>query len=155
VEADETTIVLPGRQLFFYRKGWKIPSSDPEAHYHSVRQYDLSEMEPQVAVPIRRPTFAALAILGWSRRSGRPLFLHEWQAGGSSGGGAVAHEGERCPSSKAPGDTATRQVYLDSLRLGLLEILRRGGRRGVSAHLRAVPGGHMGILAKPSAASHD
>jgi len=147
-------IVPPDEKTELYVKGrakrsYRSYTSDPDAHYFEVHEYDASLIEPQVAFPHlpenARPVSEAQGIV-----------IDQVVIGSCTNGrmedlriAAYILKGRRVHQSirliVIPG---TQEIYLQAMREGLLEIFVEAG--GVVSTPTCGPclGGHMGILAK-------
>ncbi len=145
-EADAKAKAFLGEAL---PVGWETPSSDPDATYLTVRHYNVSGLSPQVALPHSPGNVRGIEAVGdvaidqvviGSCTNGR---LEDLQLAAQVLNGRRVHPGVRLVVLPA-----TRQVYLDALRLGLVELFVTAG--GVFCPPTCGPclGGHLGILAK-------
>ena len=145
-EADEVARAFLGKAL---PAGWETPSSDPEATYLTVRRYEVSGLSPRIALPHSPGNVKGIEEVGdvavdqvviGSCTNGR---LEDLQLAAQVLSGRKVHPGVRLVVLPA-----TRQVYLDALRLGLVELFVTAG--GVFCPPTCGPclGGHLGILAK-------
>jgi 3-isopropylmalate/(R)-2-methylmalate dehydratase large subunit len=124
-------------------------SSDPDAHFTDVREYDVSRIEPQVAVPS-----SPANVQGVSELEG--TVVDQVVIGSCTNGRmedlrlAARVLGSRKISThvRLVVIPATREIYLTALREGLIEKFVEAG--GVVSPPTCGPclGGYMGILAK-------
>ncbi len=131
------------------KRPYRFYSSDPDAHYVEVREYDVSEIEPQVAFPHlpenSRPVSEAAGIaidqvvIG-SCTNGR---LEDLRIAAKILRGRKVHPNVRL--IVIPG---TQQIYLQAMREGLLEVFIEAGGAVSTPTCGPCLGGHMGILAK-------
>jgi 3-isopropylmalate/(R)-2-methylmalate dehydratase large subunit len=142
---DEITLgYLRGRM----ETGYTIYESDADAYYADVNEYDCSRIEPQVACPsspanvkgVRALAGVAIdqAIIG-SCTNGRLEDLR-----------IAAHiiKGKKVASNvRLIVIPATQQIYLQSLREGLLEAFVEAGAAVSTPTCGPCLGGHMGVLA--------
>jgi 3-isopropylmalate/(R)-2-methylmalate dehydratase large subunit len=146
VDVDQVTRAFLGEAL---PADWEIPQSDPDARFASVRHYDVSRLEPQVALPHSPGNVKGIGEVGdvpidqvvvGSCTNGR---LEDLQLAAQVLKGKKVHGGVRLVVLPA-----TREVYLDALRLGLVELFVKAG--GVFCPPTCGPclGGHLGILAR-------
>lgn len=145
-EVDEKTIeYVQGRA----RRPYRIFKSDPDAVYAEIREYDVSKLEPVVAFPhlpenTRTVSEAAdvsidQVVIG-SCTNGR---MEDLQVAARLLKGRKVH-----PELRVIIFPGTRQIYLDALRQGLIEIFVEAGAVVSTPTCGPCLGGHMGILAK-------
>jgi len=130
------------------RRDYKIYEADGTADYARVIEYDVTALEPQVALPhspanvkpVSQVTGVTIqqSVIG-SCTNGR---LEDLQAAAAVLRGKKVHPEVRCII--IPG---SQQVYLDALKEGLLEIFVRSGCAVSTPTCGPCLGGHMGILA--------
>jgi 3-isopropylmalate/(R)-2-methylmalate dehydratase large subunit len=123
-------------------------SSDPDAEYAQVIEYDASKIEPQVAFPHlpsnARPVSQAgniaidQVVIG-SCTNGR---IDDLRLAAGLFKGRKVHNGLRC--IVIPG---SQQVYLDALKEGLIETFVKAGAVFSTPTCGPCLGGYMGILA--------
>ncbi len=128
---------------------YTIYEPDDNAEYAKVIEYDISDMEPQVALPHSpantRPVSQISgievdqAVIG-SCTNGR---LEDLRLAAEIVKGRKVHPKVRCII--IPG---SQQVYLDALKEGLLEIFVKAGAAVSTPTCGPCLGGHMGILAE-------
>jgi len=130
------------------KRPYKIYDSDEEAEYAQVIEYDVSQLEPQVAFP-HLPSNAKpvsqvgrieidQAVIG-SCTNGR---LDDLRTAARILGGRQVHKGIRCII--IPG---TQQVYLQAMHEGLIEAFINAGAVVSTPTCGPCLGGYMGILA--------
>jgi len=145
-EVDEKTIeYVQGRA----KRPYQIFNSDPDAPYAEIREYDVSKLEPVVAFPHlpenTKPVSEAAevsidqVVIG-SCTNGR---LEDLQVAARLLKGRKVH-----PELRVIIFPGTRQIYLDALRQGLIEIFVEAGAVVSTPTCGPCLGGHMGILAK-------
>jgi len=127
---------------------YDVYEPDADAEYARVIEYDVSDLEPQVALsgspanarPISEVGDIEInqAVIG-SCTNGR---LEDLQMAGRILKGKKVHHGVRC--IVIPG---TQQVYLDALTEGLIEIFIKAGAAVSTSTCGPCAGLHMGILA--------
>jgi len=142
---NRTQLYIKSRE----RHACNVYEPDTGAEYARVVEYDISGMEPQVALPgspaNARPVSEVgdiainQAVIG-SCTNGR---LEDLQLAAQVLRGKKVHPGVRC--LVFPG---TQQVYLDALTLGLIEIFVRAGAAVSTPTCGPCAGLHMGILAE-------
>lgn len=149
----KTGIVAPDEKVREYLKGkvrGKFPliASDENAKYSDVLDFDVSELEPQVAKPHAVDNVGSVSevegvevdqvFLG-SCTNGR---IEDLRAGASILKGRRVKEGTRI--LVAP---ASRKVYLQAMREGLIKTFVDAGCVICSPGCGSCMGGHIGILA--------
>ena len=147
-------IFLPDEITMRYGEGrWKgearVYSSDPDAEYVEVREYDVSGLQPQVACPpspgnvkgVRELSGVGIdqVVIG-SCTNGRLDDLRE--AAQILKGWKVA------PYVRLIVIPATQNVYLQALREGLIEVFIEAGAAVSTPTCGPCLGGHMGVLAE-------
>ena len=131
------------------QRSYNVYEPDSDAEYARVIEYDVSDMEPQVALP-HSPANAKpvsevgeieinQAVIG-SCTNGR---LEDLRLAAQILKGKKVHPKMRCII--LPG---SQQVYLDSLAEGFIEIFVRAGAVVSTPTCGPCFGGHMGILAE-------
>ncbi len=131
------------------KRPYQFYASDPDASYVEVREYDASQIEPQVAFPHlpenSRPVSEAQGIkidqvvIG-SCTNGR---IEDLRIAAEIMKGRKVHNHLRVII--IPG---TQEIYLQALREGLLETFVEAGAAVSTPTCGPCLGGHMGILAK-------
>jgi 3-isopropylmalate/(R)-2-methylmalate dehydratase large subunit len=130
------------------RRHYTVHEPDSDAVYTKVIEYDVSNLEPQVALPHSPANVVPVSQVGeveidqaviGSCTNGRISDLRE--AAGILKGKKV-HSGVRC--LVFPG---SQQVYLDALTEGLIEIFIKAGVAVSTPTCGPCLGGHMGVLA--------
>jgi 3-isopropylmalate/(R)-2-methylmalate dehydratase large subunit len=129
------------------KRPYKVYEADKDAEYARVIEYDVSKIEPQVALPHSpantKPASQVKnieinqAVIG-SCTNGR---LEDLQVAARILKGKRIHPGVRCII--IPG---TPQVYLNALAEGLIEIFIRAGAVVSPPTCGPCLGGHMGVL---------
>jgi len=128
---------------------YKIYESDPDARYQKVLEYDLDKLEPQVAFPhlpentrniseIDRIAIDQVVI--GSCTNGR---LEDLQVAAEILRGKRVKKGVRVLAFPA-----TQKIYLDALRLGLIETFIEAGVAVSTPTCGPCLGGHTGVLAQ-------
>ncbi|MFC1932358.1 3-isopropylmalate dehydratase large subunit [Chloroflexota bacterium] len=142
---DKTQLYIKSRA----KRSYRVYDPDDDAEYSQVIEYDVSSLEPQVALP-HSPANAKpvsevsgieidQAVIG-SCTNGR---LEDLRLAAQVLKGRKVHPRVRCII--IPG---TQQVYLDSLREGLVEIFIEAGAAVSTPTCGPCLGGHMGVLAE-------
>jgi len=147
-------IFLPDEITMRYGEGrWKgearVYSSDPDAEYVEVREYDVSGLQPQVACPpspgnvkgVRELSGVEIdqVVIG-SCTNGRLDDLRE---------AAQILKGRKvAPYVRLIVIPATQNVYLQALREGLIEVFIEAGAAVSTPTCGPCLGGHMGVLAE-------
>jgi homoaconitate hydratase family protein len=144
-EPDHVTLEwLKGRA----RSDYEVVRSDPDASYEATLRYDLSGIEPQVACPhtvdnvkpvreVEGKRFQQ-ALIG-TCTNGR---LEDFEAAAKILEGRKVH-----PSVRALILPASREVYVEAMRRGLLEILSEAGCVILNPGCGPCLGAHEGLLA--------
>jgi 3-isopropylmalate/(R)-2-methylmalate dehydratase large subunit len=121
---------------------------DDDAEYSEVIEYDVSALEPQVALPHSPANTRPVSQVGdieidqvviGSCTNGR---LEDLRVAAEILRGKMVHPGVRCII--IPG---SQQVYLDALTEGLIEVFVRAGAAVSTPTCGPCLGGHMGVLA--------
>jgi len=145
VEADEKTLeYLKGRAEAPLRP----VRSDADAEYSERFTFEVTELEPRVAVPSSVDNVRAVSevegrevdqVLIGSCTNGR---LEDLEVAARILKGRKVHRGVRLLVTPA-----SREVYLKALRSGVLEVLLRTGAVVTNPTCGACWGGHIGVLA--------
>jgi 3-isopropylmalate/(R)-2-methylmalate dehydratase large subunit len=123
-------------------------SSDPDAVYSQVFEWDASKIEPQVALPHLPSNVRAISKVGnisidqsviGSCTNGR---FEDLQIAAGIMKGKKVHPYVRCVI--LPG---TQQIYLEAIKEGLIEIFIKAGAIVSTPTCGPCLGGHMGVLA--------
>ncbi len=130
------------------KRAYTVYEPDKDAKYAKVIEYDVSGLEPQVALPHSPANTRAISQVGeveidqaviGSCTNGR---LEDLQIAAKVFEGREVCTGVRCII--IPG---SQQVYLDALREGLIEIFIKAGAVVSTPTCGPCLGGHMGVLA--------
>ena len=130
------------------RRPYTIHELDDDAEYSQVIEYDVSSLEPQVALPPSPGNTKPVSQVGdieidqvvvGSCTNGR---LSDLQIAAQMLMGHRVHRRVRCIIIPA-----TQQIYLDALNEGLIEIFIRAGAVVSTPTCGPCLGGYMGILA--------
>jgi len=142
---NKTQLYIKARE----KRPYRVYEPDADAEYSQVIEYDVSGIEPQVALPHlpsnARPVSQVSGIeidqvvIG-SCTNGR---LGDLQQAARLLKGRTVHPGVRCII--IPG---TQQVYLDALSEGLIGAFIRAGAAVSTPTCGPCLGGHMGVLAE-------
>ena len=144
-EPDEETLLwLKGRA----KDKFKVISSDPDARYEAVLDYNISSLEPQVACPHTVDNVKPI-----SEAEGKEF--HQAVIGTCTNGrfedleiAAGILKGKKVhPKVRVLIIPASRQEYLLALKKGILEILVEAGCVILNAGCGPCLGAHQGILA--------
>ncbi len=141
---DKTIDYVKGRA----KRPYTVYDSDDDAEYYKVIEYDISKLEPQVALPhlpsnskpvseVSNITIDQVVI--GSCTNGR---LDDLRNAASIIKGKKVHPDIRC--IVIPG---TQQVYLDALHEGLIETFVQAGAAVSTPTCGPCLGGYMGVLA--------
>ena len=143
---DDKTLDYVNRRA---RRPHTVYEPDDDAGYAQTIEFDVSSLEPQVALPHLPSNARPVSELGHieidqavigSCTNGR---LSDLQAAARVLEGKKVHPGIRC--IVIPG---TQQVYLDALKEGLIETFIRAGAVVSTPTCGPCLGGYMGILAE-------
>ncbi len=141
---DKTLAYVEGRALRPYRSF----EADPDATYATTLEFDVSQLEPQVAFPHSPENTRPLSQVGrvpidqaviGSCTNGR---LEDLRVAAQVLAGRSVHPAVRC--IVIPG---SQQVYLDAVREGLVETFIEAGVAVSTPTCGPCLGGHMGVLA--------
>ena len=130
------------------KRPYMVYEPDSDAEYSQVFEYDISALEPQVALPHSPANTKPISQVGdieinqaviGSCTNGR---LEDLRLAAEVLKGKKVHPGVRCII--LPG---SQQVYLDALREGLIGIFIRAGAAVSTPTCGPCLGGHMGVLA--------
>lgn len=146
IAPDETTLAyVEGRT----KRPYKVYQSDADAKYAAVYEWDVSELEPQVAFPHLPENTRGISEVGnvpidqvviGSCTNGR---IEDLRVAAEILKGKKVADGVR--TLVFPG---TQEVYLQAMREGLFEIFVTAGVAVSTPTCGPCLGGHMGILAK-------
>jgi 3-isopropylmalate/(R)-2-methylmalate dehydratase large subunit len=150
INPDEKTIAF-ARQ-WSARKDWEMPRNDPGTTYAKVIEINVSNLEPQVACP---PTVGNVKPV----REVAGETIHVAEVGGSTGGRIedirqlAAHLRNRHihPKVRLQVVPATRGVYRDAVKEGLIEILLDAGATIFPPSAGSNQAVNMGALAEEEA----
>jgi len=130
------------------QRPYNVYEPDADAEYSKVIEYDVSSIEPQVALPHSPDNTKPVSGVG-------DIEIHQAVIGSCTNGrledlkiaacilkGKKVHPGVRFII--LPG---SQQVYLDALTLGLIEVFIRAGAVVSTPTCGPCLGGHMGVLA--------
>ncbi|HOE16118.1 MAG TPA: 3-isopropylmalate dehydratase large subunit [Syntrophorhabdaceae bacterium] len=141
---DKTKAYVAGRST----KPYRVYTTDSESDYASIVDYDVSKLEPQVAVPHSPDNVRSISevsdvqvdqvVIG-SCTNGR---MEDFEHAARVLSGKRVHPDIRC--IVIPG---SQEVYLAALQAGLLEVFARAGAIVGPPTCGPCVGGHMGILA--------
>ncbi|MGB9812106.1 MAG: 3-isopropylmalate dehydratase large subunit [Thermovenabulum sp.] len=146
MEADEVTLeYVRGRA----QKPYKVIKSDEDAKYCETREYDVSRMEPQVALPHLPENSVNISEIG-------EIAIDQVVIGSCTNGriedmrmAAKVMKGNKVhPYVRMIVIPATQEVYLQMIKEGLMEIFVEAGAAVSTPTCGPCLGGHMGILAK-------
>jgi 3-isopropylmalate/(R)-2-methylmalate dehydratase large subunit len=130
------------------KRPYTVYEADKDAEYAKVIEYDISALEPQVALPHSPANTRAISQVGeieidqaviGSCTNGR---LEDLRVAAKVFEGREVNTGVRCII--IPG---SQQVYLDALKEGLMEIFIKAGAIVSTPTCGPCLGGHMGVLA--------
>lgn len=145
IEPDEITL----RYIRPAPREYKIYKSDPEAEYEKIYEYDVSNIEPQVACPYLPSNVKAVSTL-------KNIKLNQVVIGSCTNGrisdlriaARILKNRKIKPGLRLIILPATQKIYLQALKEGLVEVFINAG--GVFSTPTCGPclGGHMGVLTK-------
>jgi len=130
------------------RRFYHFYQSDPEAEYEEIYQWDVSGLEPMVALPhspgnvrpvTELPEIAIDQVVVGSCTNGR---LEDLRQAAAVLRGKKVHSRVRCLIIPA-----TQQIYQEALREGLIEVFIQAEAAVSTPTCGPCLGGHMGILA--------
>ncbi len=130
------------------QRKYHIYQSDVDANYVSVKEYNISNLEPQIALPHSPGNVKGISEIGeikidqvviGSCTNGR---IEDLQVAASLLKGHKIAKGVRCIVIPA-----TQMVYLEALRQGIIEIFIKAGAAVSTPTCGPCLGGHMGVLA--------
>jgi len=145
VEPDETTLQFVKSRA---KKPYRIYRSDREAHYAEVREYNVSKIFPQVALPHIPSNVKDVREIG-------KIEIEQVVIGSCTNGhlddlrvAAKILEGKKiAPSLRLIIIPATQEIYRQAMKEGLLEIFISAGAVISPPTCGPCLGGHMGVLA--------
>ena len=145
VPPDETTMTYVEQRA---ARPYKVYDSDPDAVYCDVREYDVSEIEPQIAFPFLPENTKGISEVG-------EVPIDQAVIGSCTNGrmedlriAAEVLKGNRvAPYMRLIVIPGTQSIYMQALYEGLIEVFIQAG--GVVSTPTCGPclGGYMGILA--------
>ncbi len=146
IEPDEVTLKFLKPRA---KRSYKIYRSDQDAHYANVRQYDVSKLHPQVALPHIPSNVKDV------RECGK-IEIDQVVIGSCTNGhlddlrvAAKILKGKKVASSlRLIIIPATQEIYRQALKEGLIEIFLSAGSVVSPPTCGPCLGGHMGVLAK-------
>lgn len=123
-------------------------AADPDARYSEVLEYDLGNLEPQVALPHRVDRVLAIGEVEGTR-------IHEAFLGTCTNGrledlriaAGILRRKEVHPDTRLLVVPASREIYLDAARQGLIETFLLAGAAVISPGCGPCCGTHQGIPA--------
>ncbi len=131
------------------QREYKYYSSDADCEYHEIREYDVSTLSPQIALPNLPENVRPVEELS-------DISIDQVVIGSCTNGrisdlriaAQILKDKKVHPSIRLIVIPATQQIYLDALKEGLIEIFINA--EGVVSTPTCGPclGGHMGILAE-------
>ena len=151
VAPDEKTIEYVKKRA---KKDWKVYHSDPDAEYHSVYEWNASEIEPLVAWPylpsnvhpVSESTHISIdqAFIG-SCTNGR---LEDLKIAAKVFEAALKQGKKVHPYVRCIVIPASKKVYMQALRDGLIDVFMEAGCVVSTSTCGPCLGGHMGVLAE-------
>ncbi|MCK4904786.1 3-isopropylmalate dehydratase large subunit [bacterium] len=145
-EISSTTTTADGRNP---KSEMQLHKSDKDAKYVDIKEYDVSEIEPQVAFPHLPSNTKSVSQAG-------NIELDQVVIGSCTNGrledlriAAEILKGKKVhPYTRTIIIPATQKIYLKALKEGLLEIFINAGAVVSPPTCGPCIGGHMGVLAK-------
>ncbi|MGE5405554.1 MAG: 3-isopropylmalate dehydratase large subunit, partial [Candidatus Saccharibacteria bacterium] len=147
-------IIAPDDVTLNYVKGrakrdYKVYAGDPDAKYADIREYDVTEMEPVIALPhLPENTKPVSQVAGTtidqvvigSCTNGR---IEDLEMAARLMKGKKVNSNIRC--IVIPG---TQEIYMEAMKKGLIETFIEAGAAVSTPTCGPCLGGHMGILAR-------
>ncbi|MBI4706478.1 MAG: 3-isopropylmalate dehydratase large subunit [Candidatus Omnitrophica bacterium] len=147
IEPDEITREYVANRKPSSRKGWKFFSSDKDAAYEKIYEWDVTNLEPQVACPHLPSNVKPVSAL-------KSVKIDQVVIGSCTNGrisdlriaAKILKNKKVSAGLKLIIIPATQKIYLQAVKEGLAEIFVKAG--GVFSTPTCGPclGGHMGIL---------
>ncbi len=151
IAPDEKTIEYVKKRA---KKDWKVYHSDPDAEYHSVYEWNASEIEPLVAWPylpsnvhpVSESTHISIdqAFIG-SCTNGR---LEDLKIAAKVFEAALKQGKKVHPYVRCIVIPASKKVYMQALKDGLIDVFMEAGCVVSTSTCGPCLGGHMGVLAE-------
>ncbi|MBM4322166.1 MAG: 3-isopropylmalate dehydratase large subunit [Deltaproteobacteria bacterium] len=146
IEPDEITLKFIKSRT---KRPYKIYRSDPNAHYVDVREYDVSTLHPQVALPHIPSNVKDVREVG-------KIEIDQVVIGSCTNGhlddlrvaGKILKGKKIASSLRLIIIPATQQIYRQALKEGLFEIFLSAGAVISPPTCGPCLGGHMGVLAE-------
>lgn len=142
---DKTREYLRGR----YEKPYTIYTSDHNAYYQQTYEWNVSKLEPQVALPHLPENSQSVRELG-------NVYIDQVVIGSCTNGRIkdLREAARLLKGNKVHSDVrliiipGTQEIYLQAMREGLIEVFIQAGAVVSTPTCGPCLGGHMGILAK-------
>ncbi|MDN5293600.1 MAG: 3-isopropylmalate/(R)-2-methylmalate dehydratase large subunit [Eubacteriales bacterium] len=142
---EKTRAYVEGRA----RRPYKFYYSDEDANYSEVYEFDISEIEPQVAFPHLPENTRPISEVG-------TVYIDQAVIGSCTNGriedlrvAAQVLRGKKVnPNVRLIIIPGTQEIYLQALKEGLIEVFIEAGAAVSTPTCGPCLGGHMGILAK-------
>ncbi len=146
IEPDEITFQFIKQRS---KRPYKTYDSDPDAHYADVKEYDVSKLHPQVALPHIPSKVKDVREVG-------KVKIDQVVIGSCTNGylddlrvAAKILRGKKiAPSLRLIIIPATQDIYRQALKEGLIEIFLSAGASVSTPTCGPCLGGHMGVLAE-------
>jgi len=146
IEPDQITLQFIKSRV---KRPYKTYYSDPDAHYTDVREYDVSTLHPQVALPHIPSNVKDVREVG-------KIEIDQVVIGSCTNGhlddlrvaGKILKRKKIASSLRLIIIPATQEIYRQALKEGLFEIFLSAGAVISTPTCGPCLGGHMGILAK-------
>lgn len=146
IEPDEITLEYVEKRA---NRKYKIYKSDPEANYKKIYEFDVSKIEPQVALPHLPSNCVSVNKI-------KDVWIDQVVIGSCTNGritdlrvAASILKGRKVPQEvRLIIIPATQEIYKQALKEGLIEIFIEAGAVISPPTCGPCLGGHMGVLAK-------
>jgi 3-isopropylmalate/(R)-2-methylmalate dehydratase large subunit len=146
IAPDETTLEYVRQRA---KRDFTVYASDPDAEYASVREYDVTSIEPQVAFPHLPENTRPISEVG-------EIVIDQVVIGSCTNGrmedlrlAAEVFKGKKvAPHVRVIILPGTQAIYLQAIHEGLFDIFVEAGAAVSTPTCGPCLGGHMGILAK-------
>jgi 3-isopropylmalate/(R)-2-methylmalate dehydratase large subunit len=144
IEPDEITLNYIRRRS---KREYHLYNGDPEAEYLEVKEYEVSQLEPQVAFPSLPSNTKGISQIG-------KIQVDQVVIGSCTNGhfedlkiAAELLKGKKiCPEVRLIVIPATPSIYLEALKKGLLQVFLEAGAVISPPTCGPCLGGHMGVL---------
>ncbi|TDX50936.1 3-isopropylmalate dehydratase large subunit [Orenia marismortui] len=146
IEADETTLEYVKDRA---QRDWTVYKSDEDAEYAEVIEYDVSNIEPQVAFPHLPENTKGISQVG-------DIKIDQSVIGSCTNGriedlrvaAEILKDKKKADHVRLIIFPGTQEIYKQAMKEGLIEIFIDAGAAVSTPTCGPCLGGHMGILAK-------